>query len=62
MRDVWETGKVHTEFWLGGLRDRDYLEDLGILGMIILKRITKKQDGGMDWIDLAQERTQRGLM
>jgi hypothetical protein len=30
------------------------LEDLGVVGMIILKRIFKKWDGGMDWIDLPQ--------
>jgi hypothetical protein len=28
----------------------------GIDGRIILKRISKKRDGGMDWIELAQDR------
>jgi hypothetical protein len=32
------------------------LEDLGVAGMIILKWIFKKSDGGMEWIDLAQDR------
>jgi hypothetical protein len=32
------------------------LEDPGIDGRIILKRILKKWDGGMDWIDVAQDR------
>jgi hypothetical protein len=32
------------------------LENLGVDGMIILKLIFKKWAGGMDWIDLAQDR------
>jgi hypothetical protein len=32
------------------------LEDLGVHGRIILKCIFKKWDGGMDWIDMAQDR------
>jgi hypothetical protein len=32
------------------------LEDPGIDGRIILRRIFIKWDGGMDWIDLAQNR------
>jgi hypothetical protein len=48
------TGEVYTGFWWGNLRKRDHLEDPGIDGMI-LKWIFKK-DGGMDWIDLAQDR------
>jgi hypothetical protein len=47
---------VHTGFWWGHLRYRDHLEDLGVDGKIISKWIFKKWDGGMDWIDLAQDR------
>jgi len=47
---------LHTEFWRGILRERSYLEDVDIYGMIILKRIFKKWDGGIDWIDLAEDR------
>jgi hypothetical protein len=30
-------GEVHTEFWLGKLRERDHLEDPGLDGRIILR-------------------------
>jgi len=39
----------------GGLRERDHLEDTGV-DEIILKWIFRKWDGGIDWIDLAQDR------
>ena len=32
------------------------MEDTGVDGRIILKWIFEKWDGGMDWIDLAQDR------
>jgi hypothetical protein len=38
------------------LRKKYQLSDLGLDGRIILKRILKRLDGGMDWIDLAQNR------
>jgi len=48
MWHIWETGKVHTGFWRGDLREKDHLEDLGIDGRVILKWIFKKWDGGLD--------------
>jgi hypothetical protein len=33
------------------------LEDPGIDGKVVLKRIFEKWDGSMDWIDLAQDRS-----
>jgi len=32
------------------------MEDLDVDGRIMLKLVFKKWDGGMDWIDLAQNR------
>ena len=41
---------------MGKRERRDHLEDPGVDGRIILKCILEKWDGGMDWIDLAQDR------
>jgi hypothetical protein len=41
---------------VGKLRERDHLEDPGVDWRIILKLIFRKWDGGMDWIELAQDR------
>jgi len=52
-----ERGEVLTGFWWGNVRERDQLEDPGVHGRIILRSIFRKWDGGgMDWIDLAQDR------
>jgi hypothetical protein len=42
---------------LGKPEGKNYLEDAGVDGRIILKWIFRKWDGrGMDWIDLAQNK------
>ena len=57
MWHVWGRGEVYIGFWWGKLRKRDNLGDPGIDRWIILRRIFRKWDvGGMDWIDLAQDR------
>jgi hypothetical protein len=43
---VKETGKEHTGFWLGYLRERHHLDDRGVDGRIILRQIFKKWEGG----------------
>ena len=46
-----------TGFWWGNLRERDQWGDPGVDEMIILKWVFRKwYVGGMDWIDLAQDR------
>jgi hypothetical protein len=48
---------VHTGFWWEDLRQGDHLGDSGVDGRIILIWVFKKWDeGGMDWIELAQDR------
>jgi hypothetical protein len=45
---------VHTALWWGNLKEIDYVEDLGIGGRIILKRILRKSIGtaciGLMWL------------
>jgi hypothetical protein len=59
MWHIWVTGEVHIRFWWGEGRERDHLKDVGLDGKIILKWIFKKWEGGMDWINLAQDRDTR---
>ena len=42
--------------WWGNLRERDHLDDPGGNGRIILRWIFRKGEGGMDWVELAQDR------
>jgi hypothetical protein len=48
--------EVYTGFCCGDLNEGDHLGDRGIDGRIILKWIFKSGMGGMDWIELAQDR------
>ena len=43
-------------FWWGNLWERDLLEDTEVVGSIILQWVIRKWDGGMNWIELAQDR------
>jgi hypothetical protein len=56
------SGDVHTGFWWGDLREKDQLEELGIDGRVILKWIFKKWYGGLDEVDLAQDRDSGWLL
>jgi len=47
---------VHAGIWWRILRKNDHLEDPGLGGRIILRWLFRKWDGGMDWIELAQDR------
>jgi hypothetical protein len=48
--------EVYTGFWWENLRERDHLEDPGVNGRIILRWIFRKWEGGMDWLDVSQDR------
>jgi hypothetical protein len=51
-----ETGEVCTEIWWRYLRERNYLKDIGVDGMLILRRIFKKWNGEV-WTGLLWLRT-----
>ena len=59
MWHVLETAEVHTGFWWGDLTERDHLENLGIVGRMILKFIFKKWDAEV-WIGLIWLRMGKG--
>jgi len=50
---MWGTGDVLTGFWWGYLMGRDHLEDLGVVGRIILRWIFRKWDG-QAWTGLSR--------
>jgi hypothetical protein len=56
MWHVWGRREVHTGFWWGDPREGDHLGDPGIDGRIILRQIFRKWYGGINWIELAQDR------
>jgi hypothetical protein len=41
---------------VGNLKEGDHFEDPSVDGLIILRWIFRKWNGGLDWIDLAQDR------
>ena len=47
---------MYIGFWWRNLRERDYLEDQGVGGSIILRWIFRKWARGMDLIDLVVDR------
>ena len=49
-------GKVSMGFWWGNLRKKDHMGNPGLDGRLLLGWILRKWDGGVDWIDLSQDR------
>jgi hypothetical protein len=54
-----EKEKLIQGLWWKDLRERDYLENLGVDGSIILNLSFKKYDGAVDWMDLIEGRKKR---
>jgi hypothetical protein len=53
---MYEGEEVHIRFWWENLRQGNRLEDQGLNEIILLNCILEKWNGGMDWIDLTQDR------
>jgi hypothetical protein len=56
MWHVRDRREVHIGNMGGDLRERDHMESLGMDGKMILNCIFRKWEGGMDWIDVAEDR------
>jgi hypothetical protein len=55
---MWGRG-MHIGYWWESQKKRDHWEDQDLAEWIILKWILRETGwGGMDWIDLAQDRDQ----
>jgi len=52
-------GEAHTRFWWGNQKERDYWEDSGVDGRIILRWIIRKCDSGA-WTELIWLRIGKG--
>jgi hypothetical protein len=52
--------KVYTGFWWGDLREGNHLDGPAVFGCMILKIDLQEKEwrggGGLDWIDVAQDR------
>jgi hypothetical protein len=48
---------VYTGFSWENLREKDHLEGPGVDGRIILRWIFWERDGGIDWIELVQDKS-----
>ena len=55
-KEIWGRRETQTGFWLEKMQERDHLEDLGVDGRIILRRIFWKWDlgawGGSSWFKI----------
>jgi len=59
MWHIWGRREACTGFWWANLREREHWGDPGTDGRIILRWIFRKWSGGMDWIELVQDRDRR---
>ena len=51
---------MYTGLWWGNLKEKNHLEDPGIDGDNIKMDLQEVECGGMDWIDLTQDRAGGG--
>jgi hypothetical protein len=47
---------LYTGFWWGNQRERNRLEDPGVDERILRWIFKKRNEGGMDWIDMDQDK------
>jgi hypothetical protein len=60
---IGEKREIHIGFWWESRKEREHYEDLDVSGRIILKMDLREIGlGGMDWIDLDQDRNQLGAV
>jgi len=52
MCHVWETEEVHRGIWWWDVIDSDHLQNIGVAGRTILKRICRKYSWNEDWIHM----------
>ena len=56
MQPKWGGGDAYIGFWWGKLRERNYLGDPGVDGDNIKMDQQEVECGGIDWIELAEDR------
>jgi len=58
---IWGTKELYAQFWWGNLKERDYLEDQGIDGRILITIFVKELGWEvMAWNSQCQDRDKRG--
>jgi hypothetical protein len=55
MQHTWEESEIYTKIWSKRLKGRDFLDDLGIEGRIILNSILNKWTGWL-WVEFIRLR------
>jgi hypothetical protein len=54
-----DRGRMFIGYWWESQKEREYKEEKDLCGWIILRWILERQDGGIGWISLAQDREKR---
>jgi hypothetical protein len=56
MWHAWERRESCTRFWWDSRKERDHLEDQGVVGKMGSEWILERLAWGVDWIQLAKDR------